>query len=115
MRSLCFFQPLSRPLLQPTQHTQTTAQLCPDSKVARYVRCAGAATQGACRAARGCEWSESTSYDNSTLAYVMGALYARACLRLMFLLVECFLMGGLFGDARWDFDSAQRPLLTTFP
>lgn len=35
--------------------------------------CAGAATQGACKALRGCTWGDATAYDNSTLQYTIGA------------------------------------------
>jgi hypothetical protein len=56
-----------RPPLSPA------TQLCPGSKVKRYVQCAAADTPAACAKVKaGCAWSDSTAYDNSTLSYIIG-------------------------------------------
>jgi len=51
-------------------------QLCPGSKVQRYVQCAASDTPDACKVSKGCEWSDSTAYDNSTLSYIIGEQWA---------------------------------------
>ncbi len=65
-------QPLSTYRTHRASVPTARPQLCPGSKVQRYVNCAAAGIPDACRRVKGCAWSDSTAYDNSTLSYIIG-------------------------------------------